>query len=241
MDMLKKDNIPLLVLLLFLLACGDKHKKQNYTKIDFDNDPVKEYQILNFHKYKHIYDACNDSLISWRKDSLAIIEGIMNYPYQLDSAFCFNSNSNRFITTVNSSNIFFKDKAADVIQEFGGAKIKNKWYFFFLGGTMIVPREYYRDSIYINTPLTFAELSWIAHKNVFNGAIIKNKDGSFSPNDKFFEDTFNDQNNKKNIGLKIEDHDTAIVNNVGRKYKYKLKEKDFKEFYDEIKKDKLIQ
>jgi hypothetical protein len=104
--MLKKENSLFIYLLLILFVCC---KQQ--TKTNFLYDDVKEYQRIHFDKYKSIYTACNDSIKDWIKDSLEVVKSPFFNPYQLDSTLCFNSDSNRFFTTINKSLVGFKNSS----------------------------------------------------------------------------------------------------------------------------------
>jgi hypothetical protein len=196
------------------------------------NDPLSDYEKNYFSSYKDIYNAANDSLQFWITDSLKIVGFEFFNPFKLDSSLCFNNDSTRFFSTVLNQELGYKNSGVDQIREFGGAKINDKWYFFFIASTMVVPREFYKEDVY--EPLTFEELSAISHREIMKNALIKMPDGSFKPNDEFFELVFNDQRLPANKGRTIQDHDSSILKNVKEKYKYKLNPEEIIEIKEEM-------
>jgi hypothetical protein len=229
---LQDNQVMLRVGSIFVLLTTIIFSCNKRNQININSDLVKEYQKINFYKYKTIYKACTDSLNYWAKDTLKVAQTIFYYGHQLDSSFCFNTDSSRFFTTINYSSANFKNAQADDIQEFGGAKINNKWYFFFLA-TMVVPREYYKDDIY--EPLTFAELSALSHQEIMHRYIIKNKDGTYSPNDAAFKRTFfynwscGDRLCEDNAEI-----DSIILLNSRAKYQHKLDKKEIVQIKEEM-------
>ena len=101
MDMLKKGSITFLI--LFFCSCNSV-----YDKI-FKTDIVKEYYRQNFNNYKLIYDACNDSLITWANDSLEYVDVLMINPFMVDSAIIFNTDTTLLFTTLNISSRNWKN------------------------------------------------------------------------------------------------------------------------------------
>jgi hypothetical protein len=224
--MLKAGSI--LIILISTIAYSCQRRDPDHLA-----ETLERYLKRNFYKYDMIYKTCNDSIGKWIFDSLAVAQTPFYYHYQLDSSFCFSTDSSRFFTTINCSSSNYKDARADDILEFGGAKINNKWYFFFISSTMVVPREYYKEDIY--EPLTFEELSAISHKEILGKFFIKKEDGGFVSNEKRFKDTFFDA---WNTGCKdcktVSDFDSMILVTVKEKYKYKLKRKEILEIKEEM-------
>lgn len=101
----------------------------------------------------------------------------------------FNSDSSLVYSSINLRQEGFKDDVMDDIIAFGGAKVDNRWYFFFLEN-LVVPRDYYQDSLY--SPLTFEKLSLVSHDQLLDHAIRKKEDGSYEPNEEFFKYEFRD-------------------------------------------------
>ena len=178
--MLKKGINLIIVYVLVMLGCDRPHN--NFI---IHNDQLSLYIQSSFSSYQTIYTAANDSINKWINDSLQIVGFEFMNSYQLDSAMCFNKNKTRFFSAILDRDVTFKNSNSDQIREFGGAKIDGRWYFFFLSGSLVVPREHYQEDMY--SPLSFEKLSEVAHKEIMQGALKKNKDGSYSPNDEFFE------------------------------------------------------
>jgi hypothetical protein len=150
-------------------------------------DLVCSYSKDSFNKYSLVYTQANDSINNWLQDSLSITLSFFLNPWKLDSAICFNSDSTRLFTTLNRQQKGHKDGNSDNINELGGALIQGRWYFM-LGASWPIVREYYQDSIY--APLTYEELSTIAHKEVFPNHSIDPVTGKYIFNEAFFEATF---------------------------------------------------
>ena len=222
--MLKKDRL-YLIFFLFIFSCTNNRPKYDLNECCCPH---------NFKNYKNIYDIAKDSLQKWIKDSLLVIKPIFfdNY-WELDSLFCFNADSSMFISTINERQKTSLDATSDIIEEFGGAKMNNNWYFFQLG-TTVVPREYYQDSIYV--ALSYKELSWLGHKKILCNASIKNANGSFSPNERFFQNMFFDKNSSyPNSHKSI---DSLLLNLIKDKYNHKINPKEIVEIRLIIKQSK---
>lgn len=145
-------------IVFLFISCNKEEKK------DFQNDLFDDYLNLNFNSYSKIHKQINDSLQKWVQDSLTVTESFFYHPYKVDSVLCFNSDSTRLFTTINKRIGEFKDAVQDNITELGGAFIQGRWYFVLMGSN-VIDRGSYQDSVY--APLTFEELSYIAHKEIF--------------------------------------------------------------------------
>ena len=166
----------LLLTVVILISCNKKS--------DFKNDERSEYILNYFKRYSKIHRAIKDSIENWKSDSMYVAEAYIFYPYQVDSLIIFNKDSTRLTTVITCSSESIKNSDSESMREFGGAKIKGKWYFFFMA-TMVVPRKNYQDKIY--EPLSFQKLSWIAHKHILGRLLKKEENGNFKLSKTFSE------------------------------------------------------
>lgn len=212
----RKGKILIALFLCITYSCKEKH---------VPDDVLNGYVKQNFHKYKSVYIALNDSIKKWVQDSLGIATSLHLNLYQVDSVICFNSDSNRLFTTLNKIDVLNKRAVMDYIDYIGGAKIKEKWHFRFLSESMAIPREVYSDDIY--TPLTLKNVSNIAHEEVLSAAVFKNSDGTYQSNNQYFQAVFYDK-----IGWACdscfmqEDWDNKIMKSIQRQYSHKINAKE---------------
>ena len=228
--MLKRDKINIAILLLLgsFSACIDSSTKQKPLV-----DVWSEYKKNKFNKYQSIYNNANDSINKWKNDSLQVVLRLFYHNWILDSTLCFNSDSNRFFSSTLTQIEGFKNATSDDINEFGGAKIDGRWYFFFLSGSLVVPREHYQEDMY--SPLSFEKLSEVAHKEIMQGALKKNKEGSYIPNDDFFKQKFYDQWGWGCDKCKTQyDWDTLTMRGIIGKWQYKIDKKELLEIQAEM-------
>ena len=234
LDMLKRDSIFWLFLILFFSCNNKKNELQ-----DFNNRYV--YIRKNFNKYSRIFMMAEDSLNKWVDDSLGVTTGIFyTKPHVLDSVFIFNNDSTRLYTTVNIRNYHFKNAIADMLQDFGGAKINGKWYFFFMGVSSPVRREDWQDSVY--APLTFEELSYVAYESHFKTLVKNIIEGKLEKNEEIFKKRlFFDISGIKNITdeRRKQFEDSVILAITKEKYKYKLDPKEIADIKQSIAESKL--
>lgn len=214
-----------LVIILFLISCA------HYEKIHFDT-LQKEFLKNNFDKYNYIYVAITDTLYKWKTDSLAnsgpyFIESIHNS--KLDSLIYFNSDSTRLFTYHLEQNVVYKNSSVDNLATLAGAKINNKWYFFF-GPSIVIDRGSYQDSIY--APLTFDELSYLARQHM-QPALYQDSTGKVRVYDKWFDFI----NNRKDWGLPTSSSLEQLDSLILKKYKDVRSEKIDKTELEEIKKE----
>lgn len=174
---LKRDNL-IFALLFVAFSCNNKFNDGLII------DELKGYGHKYFRKYKDTYTAVNDTLKIWLRDSIMSTRMANYFPYQIDSVFIFNRDSTRIFTTINFSSSTLKNDIADMICEFGGAKIHGKWYFFF-GANMVVPREMFGDKVY--EPLSFERLSEVAHQQMHSKFWRQDSTGKYAPNERLFD------------------------------------------------------
>lgn len=162
------------ILFFFLLSCN-KSKIQKQFSIDY----AKIYYKLNFGSYSSIYKYASDTIIEWRKRSIDRFGYFLDGSYQLDSALVFNKDSTRLYGSIN--HIGLRSNASqDGSTEFYGARIKGHWYFL-TGAGLAIPRVFYQDSMY--APMTFSELSYVAHVNFIQNYLNKDSSGNFYGDD----------------------------------------------------------
>ena len=150
-------------------------------------DYAINYQRQYFHNYKNIYEQANMTLKNWIKDTLEISEQYAYYQYQIDSAFVFNKDSTRLYTTINIRDTINKNAKGESSNELYGAKVGGKWYFMD-GAGLWIPKNWYQDSLY--APMTFSEISYVAHTNFIQNRLFKKADGTYECNDVLFGEDF---------------------------------------------------
>ena len=208
---MKLLNNSLFLLSLILFSCD-----RNIIEID----PFENYELNKSKLCKNIHQALNDSLKKWIESNLSITSYYSTYENNFDSVIIFNSDSTRFSSTINSKNIGYKTANSDGVDEIGGSLIKGKWYFYIYGSSHVIPRDYYQDSVY--SPLSFDELSYIAHTTVLHKGIKKDKNGNILPNDEFVNRYFNKWDTGCDQCETKEDFDSLVLEMSASKYKDKL-------------------
>lgn len=173
---LRKESSVIFIFILFCFSC--KETSENTLL----NSSFEKYKQLYFRTYVDVYSASVDSIESWLTDSIESTQMATYFPFQIDSVFIFNNDSTRMFTTINFSSSPLKNDIADMIREFGGAKIQGKWYFFF-GASMVVPREMFGDKVF--EPLSFERLSEVAHEQMYP-TITKDYTGQYHASEQFF-------------------------------------------------------
>lgn len=175
-DDIKMIRYTYLFALVSILSC-------KYNKTMYFNPLQKEYVISNFHTYNHIYKAICDTLDKWKVDTLAnSTQYFFGGSHQVDSMLVFNSDTTRLRGFHLEQNVFL-DADTDRLSQLAGAKIKNKWYFFF-GPSIHVDRASYQDSVY--APLSFDELSYLAREHL-RKALYRDEEGIIKAHDNFFK------------------------------------------------------
>ena len=175
-----------LILLTASMACHQQAR----------NNSERNHKILEIsettmgkQEYNVIRQQVLDSLNTWCSAKLPGYRSMWSYRYQLDSTLCFNTEKDRMVTAILVQ-CTETDCESDDVQYFYGAKIKNQWYFFRGGGTMVVIREHYQKDIH--TPVSFEKLHELAMDEMLRGYIKRNKDGEWEVNDAFFTAHFED-------------------------------------------------
>ncbi len=169
-----------ILILLIVFSCRN-------AEIDIGDNSRRydDYIKSEFKKYQYVYSCLNDTLKSWKNDSVALSK-----PYffdnfnKVDSMMVFNSDSTRCYCNFVEQSV---SGLMDGIQGIGGARIHGKWYFFF-GSSTVIDRASYQDSIY--SPLSFDELSYLAREHLHNAYTI-DQNGSIITNDQFFVFMYN--------------------------------------------------
>ncbi|MCC6690388.1 MAG: hypothetical protein IT235_02535 [Bacteroidia bacterium] len=180
-DISKNGTSILIFFLLMLYGCYSPKHEQVI-------DAKEIYLTKNYKNYKNIHELLRDSIFSYVDSSLEDFLGEYLWDWQVDSFICINNENNRLVTTINICSGSCKECVSDEIIKLLGKQLNGKWYFFSGGGTLIVPREYYgKDSMH---PLSFHELSQIARKEMFRGALIKNNKGELVVSDEWVDAHF---------------------------------------------------
>ena len=167
---------------IVLLGCGSDRSSEVF-------DPYGGYIKNSFTEYADIYAQVNDSIAQWITDSLSLsLHYQSKDSWQIDSAIIFNTGRDLLFVTFNNSERRYRDSRLDQIRQLKGIKLENQWYFYFAGGVLALPREFYKADVY--EPLTFEELSYLAHKELYPNFFFDKKDGSFKSNDAWFDRKF---------------------------------------------------
>jgi hypothetical protein len=183
MVMLHRVNkIIVLLIILNFISCNNEQKELKEKRNEAIN---KSISIIGYDSYYDVYNKANDSIIVWVENQLASYLGKRLNDCQLDSLICFNNNADKCVMAILTRATFFNDAVIDNINIFNGVRIKTSWYFF-SGGTLVLPREYYQEDIH--TPLSFEKLKELAMKNIFGTYLKNGKNGELEINDKFFSD-----------------------------------------------------
>jgi len=193
--LLKKGSLFLFFVIFF--SCRKLEKKDNY-----DFTLKDRYITQSFNSYYELYKSANDSIYHWCGYPLSVTSSILFNPIKIDSIFIFNKDSTSFFTIVEKRKVNFKNASSDLIMDFHGRKINNKWYFFF-GSSTVLPREYYQDSVY--SPMSFEELSYLAYDMKFKYFI----ENDLPLPDDYFDDVLGAYNCKPYGAI---DYDRKAVN-----------------------------
>ena len=149
--------------------------------------PYDNYVKRNFSSYSNVYRIINDSIKLYLDSTLGSVGFIYQEDWQVDSMVCIDLKEQKIYFALINSSGAGRGCTADVIGEFLGKKIDNKWYFFSGGGTLIIPRDMYgKDEMH---PLSFHELSQSARKEMMESALIK-KDGEYVVSDEWIDRHF---------------------------------------------------
>ncbi|HLO55089.1 MAG TPA: hypothetical protein VK169_12425 [Saprospiraceae bacterium] len=213
MDMLKVvKKFIIITVLLNLIGCNSSFENESNIKL--------KYNHSSFEFYKQIHKNINDTLIDWKNDSLSLTTHYFaknNNEWQIDSLLLINKDSTRLFGYMLKSMVGWRDAKVDYLEDLAGAKINEKWYFFF-GSSTIIDRASYQDSIY--SPMTFDELSYLARENM-SGAFYQDETGEVKVRESFFD--FMDDPNGWGLpaGSTRKDIDSVIVarNKEMRQYK----------------------
>lgn len=173
--------ICLLGVLLMLSCKNEQQELQEKRRLFYD----KSMSIIDADEYYRVYNKARDSVNYWIKNNLSSYVGLKLNTWQIDSLVCFNKDANKCIMTLLMQSTFFKKAIMDDITYLNGVKITNKWYFF-SGGTLVLPREYYQKDIH--TPLSFEKMKQLAMKEKYNNYLKKDANGAWNVNETFFSD-----------------------------------------------------
>jgi hypothetical protein len=121
----------------------------NYVKLDEKklNEQRVLYMRLSMNmlgekEYWTVYTQINDSIKNWRRHGLKwYSEDSTQIQYQVDSLLCFNLNGDKMRTTRIGKSVKKDNSTMDDVTNYYGVRKKGTWYFF-VGGTMHIPREY---------------------------------------------------------------------------------------------------
>ncbi len=233
--MSSKDRF-LLAILLFCILNSCKQDFEGKENIIHRNNYLKN----NFLNYKLVYENANDSILAWKKKSLSVVKSYIIYPNRLDSVLVFNKDSTRLYTSINTIDGKNLNAIFDYVDDFGGAKINGKWYFFIMGVYRPVRREDWQDSVY--APLSFEELSYVAYNTLFKTLVKNINEGHPEKNEEIFNNRiFSELRQCKGLNgsAKRMCEDSLILDAVFGKYQHKLDPNEIASIKESISASKL--
>ena len=177
-----------IALIIGIFSCSPPPSSSNPYAKHFDLK--SEYIDRNFAEYSAIRQQAIDSVQSYIDDTLGYVGSLIVYgDWQIDSIFIFNTDSSRFYSKLYQNRSLPRNHTADCYDDFGGALIDGKWYFFKMGTFTVVPRDHYHHDPY--EPLTFEELSYIAWRGAIPGLIYRRRsDGTLVTDHKAIDRMF---------------------------------------------------
>ncbi len=219
-DMSKKDSRIYLVwfILVLLVGCSDKNKIRR----------------LNFTKQPKIQASINDTLQKWISDSLAKTKPLFfdNEAFRVNNFIVFNQDSSLLYTTLNRKGIH-RNSSADLIEEIGGSKIKDQWYFFFKG-PIYVSRTLYKNSKY--DPYSFFELEYISYEDIYPKVVRWLPGGNYEVKEEYFQKRYLGAiQNKCHEGQELRMcFDSIIIDLNQRYYDHKIDPKEIEDIKQSI-------
>jgi len=178
----RANSIVLCLVVFFVVtSCNNEQREANVNRKLYFNSSLS---VVGADEYFQVYTSANDSIEFWVANGLETYLGVKLNKWQLDSLICFNTAADKCIMALIIPSTYWNDAVQDNINFFNGVKIKNQWYFF-KGGQIVLPREYYQKDIH--TPLSFEKLHEIAMKEVFSGYLKENPRGKWEVNEHFFD------------------------------------------------------
>ena len=217
-DMSNRVNKKLLVIaVIFAICCFSC--KNNKEKLNEKTILYKNYSVgvATLPVYESVFHSVNDSMNNWVKNGLSAYLYAQLNRWAFDSLICFNRNSDKCVMALAYQHDSITTATADFLIFFYGVKIKETWYFFD-GAAVVLPREMYEKDI--SKPLSFEKLHEIAMKEVFSGYLIKDEKGNWVINDKFFEPMEN-KNRDGTYGPGLKTFEDCVMYQVNKNWEKK--------------------
>ncbi len=161
------------IVLFFLSSC----------KYNTNNNKISNPLLPTLKIKSDLLKLAEDTISKWKSDSLNSAKYLYDFDTYILQDLVLNNDSTRMFTYAISIDTGYKHSVFDYQYDLGGAKINDKWYFFF-GSSTVVDRATYQDSIY--SPLTYDELSYLARKNL-SGAFYQDENGDIKVRESFFD------------------------------------------------------
>lgn len=181
--MLSKGKISSFVLVSILLfGCISSPKEQPILEKEKQYNKTVNQIMGSSIERENLYHKISDTLKSWLDADLYGINKL-GYSLLIDSIFCVNSEGNKLIGAQLRSHGVGKF-SSDGIEEFFGAKVNNKWYFWTGGYQPVIRRAYKNHDI--KKPLSYKQLHQEAMRSFLGGYLTK--EGKI--NDDWFEFKF---------------------------------------------------
>jgi hypothetical protein len=157
-----------LIILLLLTNCSENLIERNRK---FKNASIN---VIGQSNYDSITKRCMDTIVMWKINSVyGSIDTTYNTTF-LDSLLCFNTKKNRVITCILIQHTGENRRAiSDGMDYLFGEKINKQWYFF-TGGSFVIPRTMAKEHKNLAQPLSYGELHEIALKEIYSGYLNGN-------------------------------------------------------------------
>ena len=146
--MLDQDRNKIVAVILFIIvlltSCKDNNEKEK--QLESNCEKISITTIGGENIYRQVFHNLYDTLKIWEFNHIAGFKsGNCDYSsYRVDSLMCFNNSKNKMITSLLESSC--KQDKGDGIHFFYGVKINERWYFF-RGAYIFLPRELYEDNV----------------------------------------------------------------------------------------------
>jgi len=222
--MLKKEIKIIIIISIFLTHCSTQKRLQQNLDLRY-----KDYIADKFDSSKEIRNTIEDTLQTWISNRLDIAKSISFAKFQIDSLIIFNSDNKQLVTTINTK-VAQKNGTSDDTQILSGRKINDNWYFI-QGGTIVLPHNYYHDSLYAN--YTWDELGCLAYRNFLKGFLKFRDDGSYYVNENAFE-AYRTPFGPKSELSEVQ-KDSLIIDYINGTRQKIISDKEYKEIEESIK------
>lgn len=188
-------------------------------------------QLSRDNEVRAVHKEITDSITSWVSDSLLGYKHIFfESSWNVNNIIFFNTDKNKFVSTLNNSSTNWINKQADNTYMIYGVKIKGNWYFF-QGATYILPRGTWQNEFY--DPMTSEELDYLGYDFFLSYYIKKTWNGKFVPKEEAFDKEITTKVILGKPSFTKEESDSFFI----AKWNSKYDEKILPKYIDHIKKE----